>query len=100
MKFSILMIVIVLCITVKAQDMKTPTDNNKSIPIFDQLLINYLAMFEKKFQSHTITKEDISVLQYLLKLIYIRQEQIDKEEKAKPVVYWYSRQGRNYETFM
>ena len=61
----------------------------------NDLLINYLAMFEKKIRSHTMTKEDINVLQYLLKLIFIRQEQIDKEEKAKPVFYWYSRQGRN-----
>ena len=94
MKFSILITAIVLCVMVKAQDNKTP------LPFFDQLLINYLAVFEKKIQSHTMTNEDINVLQYLLKLIYIRQEQIDKEEKAKPVVYWYSRQGRNFETFM
>ena len=95
MKFSILITAIVLCMTVMAQDIKTPTDNNKSMPFFDQLLTNYLAMFEKKIHSQSMTKEDINVLQYLLKLIFIRQEQIDKEEQSKPVVYWYSRQGRN-----
>ena len=55
---------------------KSKRDENNSMKPFDQLLDGYLSLFQKKIQSQSMTKEDVNVLGYLLRLIYIRQQQI------------------------
>ncbi len=54
-----------------------------------------MAMFQKRIDTHSMTKEDVYILENLIKLVAMRQKQIAEEEKSKPVVYWYSRQGRD-----
>ena len=102
MKFSILIIAFAFTLAmVNTQDIKTSNSsvnqdtNSQSMPFVDQLLDGYLKMLQKKIQSHSMVREDLRVLEFLVKLIYARQKQIEDEERNRPIVYWHLRQGRS-----
>ena len=102
MKFPILIITFAfIAVMVSTHDFKTlnssvnQDNNSQSMSFVDQLLDGYLKMLQKKIQSHSMVREDLRVLEFLVKLIYARQKQIEDEEQNRPVVYWHLRQGRS-----
>ncbi len=65
---------------------------------FEQIFIGYIARlnyFQEKVENNTLTKMEEKMLNILIRVIvfHIKKYLIEKE-KRKPVVYWYSRQGR------
>ena len=105
MKLSILIFAIISVLVLQTQEiehLEHPTyrrdDGIRSMSMFDQLLYGFMALFQKSINAHSMTKEDVNMLEHLIKLVVMRQKQIAEEERSKPVVYWYSRQGRYYET--
>ena len=102
MKLSILIFAILSVLVLQTKDIEHSTfkrdDGIRSMSMFDQLLYGFMAMFQKRIDTHSLTKEEANILENLIKIVIMRQKQIAEEERSKPVVYWYSRQGRNYET--
>ena len=62
---------------------------------FDMQIMNYLSSFVTKLENHKLTKEDEKVIAFLMRVIIMRKQQIDMEQKESQPVYWYSRQGRS-----
>jgi hypothetical protein len=62
----------------------------------DHILIGYLLLFQKKIENNTLTGIDEKLLDYIMTLCFERYKKIAEEKyKSRPIVYWYSRQGRD-----
>ena len=97
MKFKILIFLFALLLTM-ANCQKTEPSNSRENHVYkkpiDHFLDGFLNIYKTKIDNQSMTPEDMKVLQYLLRLIKIRREQMDDEERTRPIVYWYLRQGR------
>jgi hypothetical protein len=88
MKFVFFLLMAFVLTVVSGQKIKTSdTDSQKvekpSTPVFDQLLISYLNIFQRKLARNSLTQNDEKVLEFLLRLIYMRQKEIDENSNDK-----------------
>ena len=58
-----------------------------SMSMFDQLLYGFMAMFQKRVNAHSMTKEDLNIFENFINIFAMRQKQIAEEESSKLVVY-------------
>ena len=64
---------------VKENNSASPHVENKATPVFDQLLLSYLGIFQRKLERTSLNQHDQKVLEFLLRLIYMRQKEIGDE---------------------
>ncbi len=86
MKFVfILLVALAFVLTVSGQKVKennsaaSPHVGKQATPVFDQLLLSYLGIFQRKLERNSMNQHDQKVLEFLLRLIYMRQKEMDQD---------------------
>ena len=70
------------------------TDNSREDISFENQINNILTTFERKLDTHTLTKNDEAIILFLLKLITKRRQELEEQRLQERPVYWHLRQGR------
>jgi len=84
MKFVFILLV-AFVLTVSGQMVKENNSRESrqvekhATPVFDQLLLSYLGIFQRKLERNSMNQHDQKVLEFLLRLIYMRQKEMGED---------------------
>ncbi len=84
MKFGLILVALAFVLSVRGQIVKesnsaSPHVGKHATPVFDQLLLSYLGIFQRKLERNSMNQHDQKVLEFLLRLIYMRQKEMGED---------------------